>query len=253
MGDEQHRDARSAADASTSAATGDLVGEVEAVERLVEDQQPRSWTRAWAISSRCCSPPDSRPIGRSAKCEAPTTSTASGPDRANPTAATPPNGSRRSRAGRRRSRGSGSRTGTRVAGAGSRSPADGPRGSAEHGRVARGERDLAEQRAEQRRLARAVRAEHRRERPRGGLDVDVLPDRLAPEAHPGATELDGWLAHRLGPPRRALCRACSCATCHCSKLSEAGSRVSVIVTTGMPAARAAAVTRWTSGVAFWRL
>ncbi len=41
--------------------------------------------------------------------------------------------------------------------------------------------------------------------------------------------------------------------CHCSKLSEAGDRVSVTVAIGIPCARASALNRWTCGVAFWEL
>ena len=54
-----------AADAVRAApAIARLVGEVEAVERLVEQQQRGRRTSACAISSRCCSPPESFPIGR---------------------------------------------------------------------------------------------------------------------------------------------------------------------------------------------
>ena len=51
-----------------------LVGQVEAVERLVEEQQRGRRTSAWAIRIRCCSPPDSSPMGRSTSAEASTRS-----------------------------------------------------------------------------------------------------------------------------------------------------------------------------------
>ena len=37
---------------------------VEVGKRLVEQEEPRPPTSAWAISTRCCSPPDSSPPGR---------------------------------------------------------------------------------------------------------------------------------------------------------------------------------------------
>ena len=39
---------------------------VEAGDRLVEHQQPRPWTMAWAMPTRCLKPCDSEEIGSSA-------------------------------------------------------------------------------------------------------------------------------------------------------------------------------------------
>ena len=65
--DEQDRDVLGAADPAEQRRDGRLVGQVEAVERLVEEEQlAGEATSACAISSRCCSPPEHSPIGRRA-------------------------------------------------------------------------------------------------------------------------------------------------------------------------------------------
>ena len=61
------------------------------------------------------------------------------------------------------------------------------------------------------------------------------------------------LGHRPVAWCRAACRRVSWATCHCWKEADAGDRVSVTVTIGMPAARAGALRRWISGVTFCEL
>ena len=115
--------------------------------------------------------------------------------------------------------------------------------------------------------------EDRRELAPADLDVHVAPDhapadpRLGrPRPRPrggGAGGCDpgarrraraGWAdAHRPVARCRAPSRLLSSALCHCSKVAEAGESVSVTVVIGMCAARASWLTRCTSGVAFWLL
>ena len=72
--DEQDGDVLLAADAAHERRDAGLVGEVETVERLVEQQQLRAARERLRDSRRCCSPPESSPIGLSAYAVAETSS-----------------------------------------------------------------------------------------------------------------------------------------------------------------------------------
>src|SRR5581483_703343 len=119
-----------------------------------------------------------------------------------------------------------------------------------HDRATRREGKQPEQRFEQGRLARAVRAEHGDELARLDRERRARPDGSAAARDGGVLELDRGHQRPV-----ASCSACtsraSCAACHCSNVSDAGESVSVTVTTGMWCARAIAVTCRTSGVSFW--
>src|SRR5579864_4522263 len=127
----------------------------------------------------------------------------------------------------------------------------GARRSAEHGCAAGRERLEAEDRADERRLAGAVRPEHGDEPAELHGDRDVAPYRRAADSRRGALERDG--GHGRTPFASASTSASSWRTCHCWKVADAGVSVSVIVVTGMPFFRAASVMRATSGVLFWLL
>ena len=79
--------------------------------------------------------------------------------------------------------------------------------------------------------------------------------RISPAAEPDrdARELDRAAVTCPSPGGAPAAIRSSCATCHCSKLSLAGSSVSVIVTVGMCAAAASAFRRWIAGVVFCEL
>ena len=125
---------------------------------------------------------------------------------------------------------------------------------AEHRRPAGRERQEPEDRLDERRLAGAVRAEDRDEVAVARGERDVLPDGASVHPHGGAVKLDrdARLGHRTlfaSASRSAF----SCRDCQDWNVAEAGDSVSVIVATGMPFFRAASVKRATSGVLFWLL
>ena len=67
VGDEDDGRARAAAALVDEVGDGPLAGQVECQEGLVAQQDGRDRpSRAWAMRSRCCSPPESRPTGASA-------------------------------------------------------------------------------------------------------------------------------------------------------------------------------------------
>ena len=166
VGHEQHRGAVLTAASSMQVDDGALVGEVEREQRLVAQQHAGSPTRACATRSRCCSPPESRPTGASARSRAPTAQRLAAPPRplapaprragpaAVPVEAEPDEVAPAQRGQRVDGRAAAGRT-RRVA-----FPRRGARPSTSHVPAASGEQ--AEQHPEQGRLARAVRARARR-------------------------------------------------------------------------------------------
>src|SRR2546421_8813254 len=130
-----------------------------------------------------------------------------------------------------------------------------------------GQRQQPEDRLDQRRLTGTVRPEDRDEVGLGDAYRDIAPDHPAAEAHRGAVERDRRFlpdaalrfqrsrhgAHRPVARASAAASACNCRDCQSWKLPVAGTSVSVIVVTGIPRLRAASVSRLTSGVLFWLL
>ena len=264
---------------SSSAATARWLGRSRLSSGSSRISSRGRLTSACAISSRCCSPPESVPIGRARvgaradQLESPR-STRSPPARRSGSPQRAPSSPSLHEVDaadpgcRRRSGG---------AAAGSRSARFRAPGRApEHRRLAPRERQLSEQHPQQRRLARPVRSEDRRELPRGDLDVDIAPHHVAadPRLRAARARTAGAAcacgARARGRRRRRRCSApCSgsssarahlpvawwsaasrlrsWASCHCSNVAEAGESVSVIVVIGMWAARASWLTRWTSG------
>src|SRR6478736_605420 len=125
---------------------------------------------------------------------------------------------------------------------------------AEDRRPALAQWKLPEQDAQKRGLPRTVRAEHRDELAVGDPKRRILPDRPTAQDDGGIVELDdGRRGYRPVAWWRAAARGRSCATCHCSKLEDAGESVSVTVATGMWCCLQSALIRWMSGVTFWLL
>src|SRR3954471_1174106 len=157
---------------------------------------------------------------------------------------------------------------------------------AEHGRRSSAHRQEAERRLDQRRFPGTVRAEDGDELARVDRERHLAPDRPAADASRRALEanavgprltrpgrrrpgpicggrrvvgrrVSGSDRARFGHRRVAWCSAAASASswrdCQLSKLEEAGVSVSVIVVTGIPRLRAASVIRCTSGVLFWLL
>ena len=106
--------------------------------------------------------------------------------------------------------------------------------------------EQAEEDADERRLARPVRAEHGEQLAALEREAQVAPQHAVPEAERQA--FDGYDAHRAS----ARSRLRACASCHCWK-ERRGGIVSAIPTTGMPASRAAARTRVVIGETAWLL
>jgi len=124
--------------------------------------------------------------------------------------------------------------------------------TAEHAHTPARQRQQAERHPEQRRLSRAVRSEHGDECARIDRQGDVGPDDLPAETHFGLRGLEG----RAHPAVDRVSAAASCRnwrSCHDWNVEVGGVSVSVMVVTGIPRRRAAAVSRWTSGVLFWLL
>ncbi len=109
--------------------------------------------------------------------------------------------------------------------------------------------DEAEQHAEQRRLAGAVRAEHREQLARLEAERELFPERSVADAQ--GESVDG--RDRVAPHRpRARPSARAWASCQRWNDSPGGS-VSETATTGMPAACAAALMRTVTGETVWSL
>ena len=201
------------------------------------------------MRSRCCSPPERRPIGASAYSLAPTLCeraldaralVAREPPEA-PAMAVEPEADEVARAQRE----------VAVEGALLRHVADAlpafARRPAVHLHASGRRLEQAEQDADQRRLARAVRAEHGEELAGLQLEAEVFPEHALAEAQAEIFDRgDG--AHRasaaavVAPARAAIAGRCSC-----------GGSVSVTPTTGMCARAAAARTRDVIGETAWLL
>ena len=209
MGDQQHGDALSPADLSHQRGHDRLVGQVEAVERLVQQQQLRPaherlgdqqplLLAAGELADRTVGvrpradqldhlldPLPRRPSPRAGRAPAE-------PQRQPPAVAVEPEphhiAPAQPRAGVER--------------APLRQIADSrvllPRGAPQHAHLARGQRQRAEHRLQQRRLARAVRAEHRDELAVSHGDVHPAPDRPASQPHRRVAQL-----HRGGDEKGA--------------------------------------------------
>src|SRR6185312_5701842 len=119
----------------------------------------------------------------------------------------------------------------------------------EHRDGAGGQRQQPEDGAQQRGLARAVRAEHRGELALAERQAHVAPD--GPAAQAQLRVLQHHRGHAAHPSALSIRR--SWRTCQSWNEADAGSGVSLTVTTAMPAERASSVSRFTSGVAFWLL
>src|SRR5205823_4957313 len=124
---------------------------------------------------------------------------------------------------------------------------------AEHRGLPGRKRQQAEDGLDERRLAGAVRAEHRHELAVADLQRDSLEDRPPTQADRRPLEGDRRPGHLPVASARACISASSWCDCQSWNRAEAGVIVSVIVVTGMPCLRAASVIRWTSGVLFWLL
>src|SRR4051794_3317783 len=132
-----------------------------------------------------------------------------------------------------------------------------------------GQPDQPEDGLDHRRLARAVRPQDGDELPGVDAHVDPGPQGAVADPHGGVPEVhdrrrcllprplrpDGDVlpAHRPVASRRASRRATSWRVCQSCQRAVAGTIVSVMAVTGMPAALAASTWACTSGVAFWEL
>src|SRR5205814_7453494 len=88
---------------------------------------------------------------------------------------------------------------------------------------------------DERRLARPVGTEHGDELAGGHRQVEVLPDQPSAETHGRAARLDGIGLESGSHLPNAVAKPCNCWTCQFWNVAEAGVRVSVMGTTGMPA------------------
>src|SRR5437763_8890339 len=125
---------------------------------------------------------------------------------------------------------------------------------AQHRQRARRQRHQSEHGVDERRLAGTVGTEHGDELSGGHRQVEVLPDLPSPEADCGVARVDGLgvQSRSQGPPS-ADASACSSFACQSWNLAEKGVSVSVMGTTGMPFFLARSTWACTSGVEFWLL
>jgi hypothetical protein len=259
VGDEQDGHLLLLADASHERSDGSLIGEIEAVERLVEQQQTGAADERLGDQQALLLAAgeladglvrvargideldhlgDSRCLSRAARQRR---------DRDAPASAVEPE----------RDDVGAADAGAGVEVAALREVADQlvrlARRPSEHGHGSGGEREQAEHGLDQRRLAGPVRAEDGNEVAVLDGEREVAPDRPAAEANLGSVEHNrcrGGPCHRAVAFASAAASASSCRDCQLWKLAEAGVSVSVIVVMGIPFLRAASVMRCTSGVLF---
>ena len=142
---------------------------------------------AWAMRSRCCSPPESIPMGERAKCVAPTAAMASSTRRRRRALGSPMPHRCPSRPSRTRSTPRIGRSRSKPFCCGMYPMTLLPRrGGAPHTlHRSRGQRRQPQQHLDQRGLAAAVGAEHRDELARAPREVEVLPQPAAPVGKTG--------------------------------------------------------------------